>query len=184
MHNNDTVEQPANHCRRRLLKFSLATGAAVVLQAVPRFTWAASVRSIPANRPQAAEAHFLKSMNCSQAILETYGPAYGLDAATARKLGTGFAGGMGTGSDCGALTGAIMALGLKHGPATETTLKEVGKLIAEFKGRHGQTGCSPLLGSDMGTPQGVKEAASRGYFTSRCPNYVRSAAEILEKLLV
>jgi C_GCAxxG_C_C family probable redox protein len=185
MHDSDTdtVEQPQNHCRRRLLKLSLAAGAAMALQGVPRFARAATAKSAPANRPKAAEEHFLKSMNCSQAILETYGPALGLDAATARRLGTGFAGGMGTGSDCGALTGAVMALGLKHGPATDKTLKQVGKLIAEFKVRHAHAGCSQLLGSDMGTQKGVEEAAARGYFTSRCPNYVRSAAEILEKLL-
>jgi C_GCAxxG_C_C family probable redox protein len=183
MHNDVTAEQPRNHHRRRLLKLSLAAGAAVILARIPRAARAAAPPANPAQRPKLAEEHFLKSMNCSQAILETYGPAYGLDATMARKLGTGFAGGMGTGSDCGALTGAVMALGLKHGPGTEATLKEVSKLMAEFKARHGNTTCSRLLGTDMGTHAGVQEAAAKGYFTSRCPGYVRSAGEILEKLL-
>lgn len=183
MHDTDPTEQPADLCRRRLLKLSMATGVAAALHGVPHVAQAALSGTSPADRPAAAEKHFLKSMNCSQAILETYGPAYGLSAETARRLGTGFAGGMGAGSDCGALSGAVMALGLKYGPATSKTLNEVGKLLAEFKARHGYAGCSQLLGADMGTPAGVKAAASRGYFTSRCPNYVRTAAEILEKLL-
>lgn len=175
--------RPLNARRRTMLKLSLAAGAAIILSKLPRPAMAAVPPANPAQRPKQSEEHFLKSMNCSQAILETYGPAYGLDPAMARRLGTGFAGGMGTGSDCGALTGAVMVLGLKYGPGTEATLKEVGKLMAEFKARHGQTTCSALLGTNMGTAAGVQEAAGKGYFTSRCPGYVLSAGDILEKLL-
>jgi hypothetical protein len=55
--------------------------------------------------------------------------------------------------------------------------------VKEFKARYGYLNCSELLGVNMGIPEGVKEAARKGLFTSRCPLYVKTAAEILEKIL-
>jgi len=137
----------------------------------------------PGNRPDRAVAHFMKSMNCSQAIFETYAPLFGLDEATARKIGTPFAGGMGTGSECGAVTGALLVIGLRNGNSHKKTFAAVDALMKQFKTAHGATGCSQLLGVDMGTPAGIKKAEKAGYFTSRCPQYVRTAADILEKIL-
>jgi len=36
---------------------------------------------------------------------------------------------------------------------------------------------------DMGTKEGMEEADKKGYFTTRCPGYVKTAGEILEKML-
>ena len=36
--------------------------------------------------------------------------------------------------------------------------------------------------TDMSTPTGVKETADKDYFTSRCPGYIMTAAETLEKI--
>jgi len=166
-------------CKRRdFLKSALLAAVAASAVGLP-----AEAALPPGNRPDRAVAHFMKSMNCSQAIFETYAPLFGLDGATARKIGTPFASGMGIGSECGALTGALLVIGLKDGNSHKKTFREVDMLMKRFRSAHGATGCSQLLGVDMGTPAGVKKAEKAGYFTSRCPLYVRTAADILEKIL-
>jgi C_GCAxxG_C_C family probable redox protein len=132
----------------------------------------------------------MKSMNCSQAVFEVFAPSFGIDAKTARRIAAAFAGGMGRGAECGAVTGALMVIGMKHGKtkskdpkADEKTFAKSAEFIDEFKARHNQVRCSALLGTNMGTPEGIKKAAQLGYFTSRCPEYVASSVEILDKLL-
>lgn len=133
----------------------------------------------------------MKSRNCSQAIIETYAPSMGLPGETARRLAAAFAGGMGMGSECGAVTGALMVIGLKYGkvrdrdPAADRrTSAKVAEFIKEFKARHRDTVCSRLLDVNMGTSEGVGEARERGLFSTRCPEFVRSASEILDSILV
>ncbi len=58
-------------------------------------------------------------MNCSQAVLETYAEEMGLSVENARKVASAFAGGMGMGAECGAVTGALMVIGMKHGKITD-----------------------------------------------------------------
>jgi C_GCAxxG_C_C family probable redox protein len=59
---------------------------------------------------------FKGGFNCAQAILSTYGQPYGLDRGASLRVALGFGAGMGRlGETCGALTGAFMVLGLKHG---------------------------------------------------------------------
>jgi len=142
------------------------------------------------DKPGKAVKLFFKSMNCSQAVLEVFASSFGMEAVTARKIAAAFAGGMGRGSECGAVTGALMVIGMRYGKnkakdakADEKTFAKGAEFIKEFKARHLQVKCSALLGINMGTPEGVKKAEQMGYFTSRCPNYVSSSVEILEKLL-
>lgn len=180
MKNHDT-ETTVN--RRDMLKISLAAGVTLATTGISGLSAAAAKESTPVNRPEYAKEHFLKTMNCSQAILETYAPQFGMPVETARRLATGFAGGMGIGSECGAVTAALMVIGLKYGPKERNTFPRVNEFLKEFKARHKEIGCSQLLGVDMGTPAGVKKASSSGLFTSRCPGYVKTAGEILEKML-
>jgi len=129
-------------------------------------------------------------MNCAQAILETFAPSCGMEVKAARRIAAAFAGGMGRGSECGAVTGAFMVIGMKYGKtkskdpeAAEKTFIKSAEFSKEFKARHSQVKCSALLGTNMGTPKGISKAERMGYFTSRCPNYVASAVAILDKLL-
>jgi len=176
--------------RRNVLKLSVAAGVTLAAGGISKIAEAATKEKSPANKPEHAKQQFLKSMNCSQAILETYGPDLGLPVSQARRVAAAFAGGMGMGSECGAITGAYMVIGMKHGKTTESdsradneTFKRLAEFNKQFKARHKYLTCSELLETDMGTPEGVKSADGKGYFTSRCPGYVKTAAEILEKVL-
>ena len=58
-------------------------------------------------------ARFEKGLNCSQAIVATYGPPLGLERDSALKVAAAFGGGMGhLGRTCGAISGALMVIGL------------------------------------------------------------------------
>ena len=58
---------------------------------------------------------FKEGHSCAQAIVVVYGPKLGLDRESALKIASTFCGGLGmTGETCGAVTGALMVLGLKY----------------------------------------------------------------------
>jgi C_GCAxxG_C_C family probable redox protein len=53
---------------------------------------------------------------CAQAVLASFAEDYGLSEEAALRISTGFGSGMGRLCEvCGALTGAFMVIGLKHG---------------------------------------------------------------------
>ena len=142
------------------------------------------------DRIQKAKQLFNSNFNCSQAILAAFTDDTALDPSMALKVASGFGGGIGcTGGTCGALTGAVMVLGLHCGTAdaSDTTAKydvyrKVHRLTEEYKLRTGSTICRDLMGFDMATPEGQKMAKMPGAF-DRCDNFVRIAAEIVDEML-
>jgi C_GCAxxG_C_C family probable redox protein len=139
-----------------------------------------------------AVACFKEGFNCSQAVLAAFAPELGLEREAALRVAGAFGGGMGrTGQTCGAVTGALMVLGLKHGqvsaadrPAKEHTYALAREFVAQFEARHGSALCRELLGYDIGTPEGMQAIKEKGLHHSLCPKLVGDAAEILERLLL
>ena len=57
-----------------------------------------------------------EGFSCAQAILASYCPKFGIEPEIGLKLGTAFLGGTAQdGQLCGAVTGALMIIGLKDG---------------------------------------------------------------------
>ena len=56
-----------------------------------------------------------KNFNCSQAVLTAFAEDFGLSEKLTLSLGTSFGGGARNGQLCGAVSGALMVLGLKFG---------------------------------------------------------------------
>ena len=142
-------------------------------------------------RVSAAVACFREGFNCSQAILSTWGGEFGLERETALRAASAFGAGLGRlGEVCGAVTGALIVIGLKHGQ-TEAKDKEtkernyslVRDFASRFRSRNGSLLCRELLGCDLTTMEGMETAKQKGLFTERCPRFVRDAAEILEDVL-
>ena len=135
-------------------------------------------------------ACFKEGFNCTQAVLSTYGPQFGLDRENAVKIAKAFGSGMGMGGTCGAVTGALMVIGLKHARLKGRSLfskdrtEEIAReFVARFKARNETTECRELLGCDLGTPEGIKTAKKEKHFKKHCPKFVQDAAEILEEIL-
>ena len=119
-----------------------------------------------------------------------YGRRFGLERETALRIGAGFAGGMRIAETCGAVTGAIMVLGLYRATAESTTAKRrepvylaVKEFMDEFERRHRTLICRDLLGCDIRTEEGMQAAKERGLYKTICPKMVLDAAEILETML-
>jgi C_GCAxxG_C_C family probable redox protein len=138
-----------------------------------------------------AVTRFRDGCSCSQAVFSTYAEPMGLDRETALKVSGGFGGGMGRMAEtCGAVTGAMMAIGLKHASADvndvearEKTYELVRRFAGEFQARHGSLDCRDLLGCDISTSEGRQQAHDRDTRETVCPQLVRDAAEVLEQLL-
>ncbi len=118
-----------------------------------------------------------------------------MDHETAVKVSGGFGGGMYLGSVCGAITGAIMAIGLKYGgvgQGANVKAAIVNKELADrFKAKHKFINCPELTGIDftnvdMTKPELLgafyKEAVAKGVF-AKCQAYVRDAATIVNELV-
>ncbi len=75
------------------------------------------------NTHEKAVKNFEGMCNCCQAVICAYADKVGITEETALKLGTGFGGGLRAKEVCGAVSGAIMALGLADGPDNFTDEK-------------------------------------------------------------
>jgi len=137
---------------------------------------------------EAATEKFLSGYNCAQAILYAFGPGLGLDAERALKMATGLGAGMGRrGEVCGAVTGGILALGLKYGrgghqdrSATEETYRKTEELMAGFERRCGSCSCRVLLeGCDLRTAEGQQHFKEHDLLHKTCLRCVETVAEVL-----
>jgi len=142
------------------------------------------------SRIDVALSRFEEGFSCSQSVLSAFAPDLGLDADAALRVSAAFGGGMGrTGGTCGAVTGALMVLGLKYGAtraddkaSKEQTYALAREFIAKFEARHGATACAELLGVNISTPEAHSAARDAGLFKTVCPGLVASAVAILQEM--
>lgn len=134
-----------------------------------------------------AANHFKQGYNCAQSVLLTMQEYYGIRRnRLIPKIATPFAGGIGQrGSLCGALTGAIIAIGLKHGTNTslleekEKSCKLARKVYDQFVEACGSPFCRELIGYDLTDPEDLERMRKLKVRDEKCSNYVRRAVEIL-----
>jgi C_GCAxxG_C_C family probable redox protein len=138
-----------------------------------------------------AVASFKSGFTCSSAVFSAFSDKMGLDSETAKKIACGFGAGISkTGNICGAVSGAIMVIGLKYGKtkmgdnaATENTRALTRQFIQEFAANNGSVNCTELLGYNLSKVDEYEAAGRENLFKTKCPEYVRDAAAILEKIL-
>ena len=140
---------------------------------------------------QAAVESFNNQFNCAQAVFSAYAEQFGLDRDSAIKVAAAFGGGIARSAGvCGAVTGALMVIGLKHGSTDPKDKKAKGrilelsqKLMDRFAQKNGSTVCKTLLHVDISTADGLKAAQKKKLFKTLCPRFVADATEILDQLL-
>jgi C_GCAxxG_C_C family probable redox protein len=136
-----------------------------------------------------AENTFHLGYNCAQAVLTSFSQRFSLDREIALRLSAAFGGGIARrGQVCGAVSGGLMALGLARA-RTDLEGKEENYSLAQefmlrFEEAHGSLLCRDLIKVDLSTPEGRQQAHDNGITRTLCPALVRSAAEILESLLL
>jgi C_GCAxxG_C_C family probable redox protein len=142
------------------------------------------------SRIEEAISKFNEEFNCAQSIFSTYAPHYRLSEDKALKISTGFGGGMAqSGRTCGAVTGAYMVIGLKHGRGISKDVEAKGKtyqIINEFSDKfqknNGSLLCKEIIGCNINTPEGM-DFFNQNNLLEKCIKCVKSAAEILEEIL-
>ena len=120
---------------------------------------------------------------CSQAVFAAFSEDFGISKDHALKIGACFGSGMRKGEVCGACTGALMALGLKHGESKTESNEICVEFLEEFEKENGSYICRDLLGCDIATPEGVKYARDNNLFKEVCPKMVESASKITKNLI-
>jgi len=129
-----------------------------------------------------AKELFLKGYNCSQAMLATFSEKYGLSKAQALSIACGFGAGVRVGEICGAVSGAVLIIGLKYGSEKSICYEKTVEFNNAFRQKNGYIVCRDLLGYDISTEIGMNTAKEKGLFNTTCVDMVTNAVEILELL--
>jgi C_GCAxxG_C_C family probable redox protein len=143
------------------------------------------------NKSELASEYLKKGYNCAQSVIKAYAGDVGMNKEDAVKMASVLGGGIGrTGHICGAVSGAALVIGMKFG-STDNTNKQArdkayqkaNELLEKFSAQNKSILCKELLGYDIKTPEGLKQARKSGVMVQKCPELVSSAAKILESII-
>ncbi len=131
-----------------------------------------------------------QGFHCSQCVLWHSAETLGLDKDLAVKMSGGLGGGCFAGGTCGAVTGAVITLGLKYGFNTPGAAAENAALIDkvhEFEERYiakyGSIECKEQLGGmSFAVPEEAARIMTEG-FVAECPARCAYACEILDDMI-
>ena len=133
---------------------------------------------------------FSKEINCAQIVVSRYAERLGASEAVSRKMASCFGGGMSWGKTCGAVTGALMALGLKYGNGEANESEQVvnareksNEFRRRFLEKYPSIECADLLGHDISLPGEMEKVLEDGTMFSYCPCIVRDVIEILDEMI-
>ena len=136
--------------------------------------------------------NFENGCNCAQAVLCAFSDLTGFNNKTSMKLASSFGGGMGRLREvCGAVSAMFMIAGLLKG--YEKAGDDIGKtrqyqliqnMAKNFKEQHGTIICRELLGLDSEDNPIPSKRTPEYYATRPCTDFIKTAAEIIEKELL
>ncbi len=125
---------------------------------------------------------------CAESVLAVLANRQGVPPEIVTAMATGFCGGVSrTGGMCGAVSGAIMALGLAYGRSSPdkpvaTAYSATQRLMKAFADEFQSVNCADLLGCHLGTPEG-RQTFNEQKLATRCLTYTRRATEIAAELI-
>ena len=143
------------------------------------------------NKVDLALGNLKAGYSCSQSVFAVFADKLGLDKEAALKVSSAFGGGIaGMGETCGAVTGALMALGLKYGSIEVSENHEDQEIhryaesfISRIKSRNGTITCREILGVNVADPEELKIAEEKGLFEKNCSPFVKLSIEIADDLI-
>jgi len=139
------------------------------------------------NASNKARKYFSSGYNCAQSVFRALLEEKGIFFDEAPILAAGFGGGISRrGEMCGAVTGAIMALGIIHGQQIKDphehkiiTYNSVNEFIKKFNQIHNTVICNELIGFDISDSEAREKGNEEGFFDTICPNFIESAINII-----
>jgi C_GCAxxG_C_C family probable redox protein len=123
--------------------------------------------------------YFENGLYCSQAVFGAFSESYGLDKEAAFKISCGLNSGVRCADICGAVSGAVLVIGLKYGGDPVVCNAKTEEFLKRFKEQNGDTVCRDILGCDISTPDGKTQAISENLFKTVCKDMVANAAQLL-----
>lgn len=127
-----------------------------------------------------------EGFNCAETVLKTVSEEWGYDDRLIPRVATPFGGGIGRqGLLCGALTGGVMAIGLRFGrdKGDEPRDKAYGLATVFVKGferEFGGLNCYDLIECDLNTPEGrARQMAIR---QEKCAKFIARAVRMVLEL--
>lgn len=138
---------------------------------------------------KASEIHE-RGFNCAQSVLLSLSDLTGLDERASLAIAGGFGGGMRAAEVCGAVSGAVMAIGLVF-PFTDgedaAAKDRIASLTREFHKRFKEQNktiiCRNLLGYDMEKPEEMEKVKELGLIAQVCPVMMDSAEAIAREII-
>lgn len=139
--------------------------------------------------PRGVEYH-RQGFNCAESVLLGLCDYLKVESSFIPRIATGFGGGIGhTGNICGAITGAIMALGIRFGrenPEDKDTRDKLYRLTAAFlkdaEEKLGHLDCFSLIGVRLDTEEGLEKYRKEN-LRERCRQIVGIIEEIAQRYL-
>ncbi|GAB1468889.1 C-GCAxxG-C-C family protein [Candidatus Cloacimonadota bacterium] len=131
-----------------------------------------------------ALATHAEGYNCAQAVLSSFTEETGIDDKTAKMISSCFGGGMRMGATCGALTGALMVLGLSKGfaefsPERKAVIEATCEsFISSWKAEITETDCNKILSIDVCDPLQRTQGKADGVFDRHCPSCIETAIKL------
>ena len=134
--------------------------------------------------------NFQEHIHCSQVVLGQWAEELGYDKEACLRMAAPFAGGCGCGEVCGAVSGAMIAIGMRYGHSAPGDVESEALLqekVTEFRERFaekcGSIVCRELVGYDFSDPEQFRECMESGATMRKCPDYVSAALEILDEIM-
>lgn len=133
-----------------------------------------------------------EGFSCSQCVVASMCDEFGIDHITALRFAGAFGSGIGcTTETCGAITGAMMLIGLKYGrrfpddPNDGHCFEVAQEFVDRFKAKHdGKFKCRDLLGADARTEEGLQSILDNDLYTKVCRELIRDGVDIIAELLI
>lgn len=125
---------------------------------------------------------FMSGRNCAQCVVGQYADYLCFDREETDRMAACFGGGMGMGQTCGAVTGALITIGMATEDNGEAAVLS-RKFVDRFRELHGSCLCQELLGLEVFDPDKVRQMALSGQIADRCSDLVGSSFSILDELL-
>ncbi len=128
-----------------------------------------------------AGQHFL----CSESCLMALAKCQGVESPLIPRIASGFGAGMGrSGETCGAITGAVIGLGIRYGRDKVEPIKDrrpywyAQEFLKRFKKEHNALSCPALLELDLAKPEDYEEFNKQNLWIYKCTKYILSATSI------
>ncbi len=141
------------------------------------------------SRAEIAVKFFNAGFNCSQSVLAVFCEDYGMEKELALRMSCGLGGGFRSGEVCGAVSGAVIVIGLKYGQfiaedkeSKSNCYAKTVEFINMFREKNSSVICRELLGCDISSKEGFEKAHKNNLFKTTCVEMIVKAVAILENL--